>query len=552
MRLLETVLGDDIFYCQGYDEAGCCRAIPCEFRGRRRLSVQRTHDFGLNVPRDISDVTYLILHRVPVAVALSERERYVTDELQACDGDASAEDQADHAVWLGQLAAYYVGFYERWIAVPPANSVVIDYAKLSEDPSVVIAQLFSQIGLSIDPGQTSKVIDRLSRLGGKYGEIPFVPRSITESRFYNSDLLQAYETVIIHHLPHLKTMRMFQPSDTQGSLIQSVFEARSGWQVGDVTAALAITESLVQGGCRNSLLICDYAMYLRALGRYDTAQAALKNLSPAPSRHPSCLRSLMTNSLTVGDLETARGAAMTLVSILGRDRAGALATGLSDRLGPPQGRMRNPVMTDSELADYNLRSLRDEVVVREVALRRAERQLQQLSVEILPQRGVIDDLVAELQKRERLIDDLAATAAARLDLIERISEDAERVRAEAEGLHRQVSEKQQALDDIAEAATRRLTALDEAQAEIVCLDQARQDLAASVASLRTQLDAKEEAISDLSAAAGERLRALEAASDEAAQLRRVRHDLTDHVKQLTEQLQEKEQVIQDLAVNARE
>ena len=83
--------------------SGCCQAVPCARRGALPITFQKTHDFELNVPRDVPEALYVILHRVPVPAVLSAREMYADDY-----GEEVAADRGEYAVWLGRNAEYYV------------------------------------------------------------------------------------------------------------------------------------------------------------------------------------------------------------------------------------------------------------------------------------------------------------------------------------------------------------------------------------------------------------------------------------------------------------
>ena len=128
--MLGALLHDDLFYCEWYSEADCCQAVPCSRRGASQVSLQKSHDFDLNVPKHLTDVVYLIQHRAPVPTALSAREFHA-----GAYGVALASDRGEYAVWLGRHAEYYLAFCQRWLLDPPRNSVIVDYDDLASRPA---------------------------------------------------------------------------------------------------------------------------------------------------------------------------------------------------------------------------------------------------------------------------------------------------------------------------------------------------------------------------------------------------------------------------------
>src|SRR5688572_21332332 len=142
VRLLQALFPLDLFYCEFYDVRGCCQAVPCARRGALPITFQKSHDFELDVPTDVPDAVYVILHRVPVPTVLSARDLYADDY-----GEEVAADRGEYAVWLGRNAEYYVSFTERWIQRLPPRSALIDYDDLARAPAAALRQVLVAAGL---------------------------------------------------------------------------------------------------------------------------------------------------------------------------------------------------------------------------------------------------------------------------------------------------------------------------------------------------------------------------------------------------------------------
>jgi hypothetical protein len=428
-RLLEAALGECFFYCEMYGEPGCCREVPCRSRGQRQVSFQKNHDFELSLPTDVPGSLYLIQHREPVAVALSAREYYAREDRGGGYGETLAADRGDYAVWLGRLAAYYVGFSERWLVTPPKHSLAVDYENLSAHPRDVLAGVISLTGVALDAEVLDQAVARVVGRAGHFGEYAFVRKALEMRRYYDRDLLATYESIIVEHVPSLAERRTFAPVEYRGTVVGHVFEARRHWQHGDAIAALAAVERALVSHGSIGLLLYEQAVYLQALCRHDEAGSALRRAIALPPPHPDIMDALISLSLSLNDLETARATAADLVALLGTERAGPVAAGLSDVDGPAQGRgmterSRHELVTDAD----TIRELRGEVVVREIASRQAElrllekeRQIAAISAAAQARLDQIGELTGQLGESDRASADLEATAQERLELIERLT-----------------------------------------------------------------------------------------------------------------------------------
>lgn len=495
VRLLEAVLGDRFFYCWAYGVMGCCRAVPCAFWGRRQVSFQKSHDLDLTLPTDVEGATYLIQHRTPVPSALSGREFYARSEYEETYGHPIAGDRGEYAVWLGRLAAYYVGFTERWLLEPPARSLVVDYDDLSARPGEVVRRVLDGIGVDVADAVIDDAVAQIVGRGGPFGEQRYVARSLESRPYFDRELLAVYESLIVDRLPHLAERRAFPRVEYDGTLVADIFKARWLWHDGDAQEALATVDRALVDHRDNGLLLHERSVYLQVLGQRDEAQATLQAAAALPPPHPAILTTLMTVSLELDDVATGRAAAQALVRLMGPERAGPVAAGLADVEGPAQGMSAGQERTgglDTE-AD-RLRFLRGEVAAREVAVRRAElvriekdrviaekdRVIEELAAAADERLGLIQQLdatAAEVRDKELVIAELAATADERLGLLQQLDDTAAEIR-----------EKERIIAELAAAADERLKLveiLDAAAAERLGLIQ---QLNATATELREALE----------------------------------------------------------------
>ena len=248
--------------------------MPCARRGALPITFQKTHDFELNVPTDVPDAIYVILHRVPVPAVLSARELYADDY-----GEEVAADRGEYAVWLGRNAEYYVSFSERWLQSPPPRSVLIDYDDLARDPVAALRQVLETAGLEANDRAIHEAVAKTVPYGGLFGERAYVPRSIEKSRFLDRELLAVYESIIFDQVPGLAGERIFEAVAYRDTVTGGVFEALRTWRAGDTDAAIALLDGQIEAAPEMALLYYERAMLLQVQGRFVEAQASLQRAS---------------------------------------------------------------------------------------------------------------------------------------------------------------------------------------------------------------------------------------------------------------------------------
>jgi tetratricopeptide (TPR) repeat protein len=533
VRMLGALLHDDLFYCEWYSEADCCQAVPCSRRGASPVSLQKSHDFDLNVPKYLTDVVYLIQHRAPVPMALSAREFHA-----GAYGVAVASDRGEYAVWLGRHAEYYLAFCQRWLLDPPPNSVVVDYDDLASKPAETLTRVLARVDISAAGDAIDKAVTATIPQGGLHGERPYTPRSIEQSRYMDRELLAVYESILVDHLPHLTVGRLFEPVDEVGTVVRKVFEARRAWRGNELETALALVDSALETEPEIGLLLHERATMLLALGRFQQAQETLAKAIELPPAHPLILSELVTVCHMLGDIDGARDPAEALSALLESppaDRSttegatGApsdtarLSLATSDD-GPELDRASRPKPASHECFGGGLLEGHgsDPDQAAEPGIAEDTPRCRSESIELVGEGGGdVRPWEAGLQQKEAMIAELAATAEERLQLIQRLDAEAARTREALQDLSDRLHEKDVMIADLTAEAEERLQIIRQLNAEAARAGEMLHRLAAQprpevLQRLTAQLQQKDAMIAELAATAEERLRLIQRLDAEAA------------------------------------
>src|SRR5580698_984672 len=78
-NLMTTYYGPELYYCEFYNPANCCKNVPCTRRGEHKVIYQKNHDTDLALSPNVDDALYIIQYRHPVPEALSDRELDLQD-----------------------------------------------------------------------------------------------------------------------------------------------------------------------------------------------------------------------------------------------------------------------------------------------------------------------------------------------------------------------------------------------------------------------------------------------------------------------------------------
>lgn len=301
-RLLRAAARPDYGYCEFYGPPGCCRTIPCARPGIG-LHLQKNHDFGLDLPRDVAGVVYVLQTREPVGAAVSDRELHVQ-----AHGPASA-GHADHEVWLGRKAAHYVGFHERWIATPPPGpSVLVDYADLLDDPAGQVTRVLAAAGRPSDDAAVRTAVRPLLTLGD-FRAPDYAPRPLHERPGFDADLLGAYESLVLDDAPALRPGRRLPAAPYEGTVVELAFRAARASAPG---AAEAILDAGLRDHPGQPLLLHWRAQLARAQGDLAAARDAVEQADAALPGHPMILGELAHTAHAQGDLAAAISATRRL------------------------------------------------------------------------------------------------------------------------------------------------------------------------------------------------------------------------------------------------
>jgi hypothetical protein len=200
--LMTGYFGRDLYYCETYTPANCCKSVPCTKRGGFRYIYQKSHDRLFKLPPDISDALYLIQYRHPVPEALSDRELDIKDTL----GRPSLSYRASRAgftTWLAAKAVYYRKFHDKWLARRLPNAVYLDYAQFAAQPDEMMREIITRSGMELDEARLARVIEKKGgKLGGARKDgVVYKPRVNADSPFYDAELLGALEDFVLKRCP---------------------------------------------------------------------------------------------------------------------------------------------------------------------------------------------------------------------------------------------------------------------------------------------------------------------------------------------------------------
>jgi hypothetical protein len=198
-EMVRGYFGNDLYYCEYYTFANCCRHVPCTRRGRYRYIFQKSHDRDFQLPATVADALYLIQYRHPVPEALSDRELDIKDTL----GRPSLNyrrTRAGFTTWLAGKAIYYRRFHDKWMADRIPNAVYLDYARLSSEPHETMRAILRGADKEVDEALLDEVVVRA--VGARAGSSQaFKPRVNSESPYYDAELLGALEDYVLKRCP---------------------------------------------------------------------------------------------------------------------------------------------------------------------------------------------------------------------------------------------------------------------------------------------------------------------------------------------------------------
>lgn len=192
-RLAKTYFGDRLRYCAVYRRT-CCRMVPCADPRGRPVTFQKSHDFDGVLPTDVAGALYVIQHRAPVANVISAAELIAAKQGMRSPGDGLVGRLAFYNFLAAKLA-YIKRFHEKWIVAPPANALILDYARLAADPAGTLRALAKRVDGEADEDRVAAAVEEVAHSRPKGA--PYVPRRIEQSPFFDRDALAVYEAAVI-------------------------------------------------------------------------------------------------------------------------------------------------------------------------------------------------------------------------------------------------------------------------------------------------------------------------------------------------------------------
>jgi hypothetical protein len=199
---LAKLFGDHFSFCSWYQDAGCCRCMPCALTGFASAAKQtstfkvrliKSHDFDLTDPEYASDshLRRIILIRDPVKVltswfALDQLNNYsgelasqginmpkiwwlheseLTRPAFAClDKHFRAPSAATLQDWLARKEEYCAGFMRKWVlplvSAPITSTTVVPYANITH----YLDSLACEFQPLLEPEQQAHVAAKLPRI----------------------------------------------------------------------------------------------------------------------------------------------------------------------------------------------------------------------------------------------------------------------------------------------------------------------------------------------------------------------------------------------------
>lgn len=197
--MMTGYFGPDLYYCEYYTLANCCKQVPCTRRGQFSTIYQKSHDRDFKLPADVAEALYLIQYRHPVPEALSDRELDIKDTLGR-PSLAYRRTRAGFMQWLAAKAVYYRRFHDKWMARRLPNALYLDYAQLSKRPGEIMREILTRSDAVIDEARLGKVVERSGGSRGG-GSETYKPRVVSDSPFFDAELLGALEDFVLKRCP---------------------------------------------------------------------------------------------------------------------------------------------------------------------------------------------------------------------------------------------------------------------------------------------------------------------------------------------------------------
>jgi tetratricopeptide (TPR) repeat protein len=315
--LLEHALGSDVRYCEYYSQEDCCQHVPCSRRTGHLVTYQKNHDLDLTIDPGLPGVSYVVQYRNPVSAVVSDRELFA--EVR---GSTLADDRGQYLVFLAEKAAHYVAFYDKWVRRPGPRTFVIKYRDLLDKPASVLAELFQFAGLEAPADRLAWAVTAAAPVAHRppivnpAPGLGFQPRVPSRSRYFDAELLGAYESIVLERIPELHGERMFPPIDYRGHPLLALFTIKCATLEGrHEDAALEGMNALAQWPEHPHVSFVA-GESLRRIGRHAEALPWLEKACARAPHDAEILISCANANLASGNLDRAAELAAAVVALL--------------------------------------------------------------------------------------------------------------------------------------------------------------------------------------------------------------------------------------------
>jgi tetratricopeptide (TPR) repeat protein len=315
--LLEHALGRDIRYCEYYSQDDCCKRVPCIRETRHLVTYQKNHDLDLSIDQGTRGISYIVQYRNPVPAVVSDRELFA--EVR---GSALAADRGQYLVFLAEKAAHYVKFYDKWIRRPGARSFVIKYERLLDQPATVLAELFRFAGLEVPTDSISRAVAAVAPVANRppivnaAPGLGFQPRVASRSRYFDVEILSAYESIVLDLVPELDGERTFAPADYRDHPLFALFTVKCAALEGrHEDAARHAMDALARWPDHPHVSFVS-GDSLRRIGRYAEALPHLEAACALAAHDAEVLISCANANIALGNLDRASELAAAVVALL--------------------------------------------------------------------------------------------------------------------------------------------------------------------------------------------------------------------------------------------
>jgi tetratricopeptide (TPR) repeat protein len=278
------------------------------------VAIQKNHDFDLTVPTTLPDVTYVVQYRNPVMAVLSDREY-----LARLEGQARADDAHEFRVWLGKKGAHFRRFWDKWLARPEPGHVVVEYGELMEHPAAVAQRVLDAAGVAIEAGRLEAAAGAQAGIVADFPLIspsmPFAPRVLTGSRYFDRDLMSVYESMLVDTIAGLTPTGLLAHADSSNHPVRLVYDASLRSVAGAADEASALLRRAAAADPENPYIREELSHARRQANDLEGAIAAARE---ALQRRPGTVAFLrllsdLYSTRSAADLDEAIALARTLV-----------------------------------------------------------------------------------------------------------------------------------------------------------------------------------------------------------------------------------------------